>query len=161
MMPRGRGSSKSRIVVLLVVAIAVVIGLAVVLVNIGAASGGGSSELGSAGEYMLASTAKYQYSAEMASGVPYTVVETVEFGDDGMCTSSQMDAEFPDEGSAVEFCESLKRGYGQDCTSSQVEGCHAHATLDVSAVKLNRDEYEDALAYSAHDLVMLQEDSAA
>lgn len=158
--PGRQGSSKSRIVVLLAVAIVAVIGLAAVLVNIGAASGGGSSGSGSAGEYMLASTAKYQYSAEMASGVSYTVTETVEFGDDGMCTFSQMDAEFPDEGSAVKFCESLERGYGQDCTDSQVEGCCAHVMLDVSAVKLNRDEYEDALAYSAHDLVMLQ-DSAA
>lgn len=101
-------------------------------------------------------TVVYRYTALSADGMGSTVVETVRFGRDGLCETSTMEAAFADGLEAEAFLETLRRDYGPAFEDGATEGSTATATLDVSANKLDREAYEDALRDSVEDLSIVR-----
>lgn len=101
-------------------------------------------------------TVVYRYVASSADGEGCTVIETVRFGRDGFCETSTMEASFAEESESEAFLEALRRDYGSAFQDGAAEGSTATATLDVSANKLDREAYEDALRDSVQDLSIVR-----
>lgn len=99
----------------------------------------------------------YKYIAATNAGVPYTVWETVTFGEDGKCISSTLDMTFPDAESAKAFTESLARGQKDTFTLDELDGEHAVVTIDNHELGLDSSAYENALRYSVSDLEVIRD----
>ena len=63
---------------------------------------------------------------------------------------------FPDEAACADFLENLQRDYGSAYALDSQEGANATVTIDITSLKLDREEYEDALRYSVEDLTVLK-----
>lgn len=121
-----------------------------------ASSSGSTSGGSSASKVDLSGTVIYEYTAFTSSNVEYKVHDTVTYGTNGECQSTEMILEFPDEDTANEFLSNLSRDYGSSYKLDSLEGTKATVTIDISSLKLDREEYEDALRYSVEDLVILK-----
>lgn len=120
----------------------------------GSASTSQSASSGSSGSSSTVSDGEvvYKYIAATNAGVPYTVIETVTFGDDGKCLTSTLDMTFPDAESAKAFTDSLARGQKDTFTLDELDGDHAVVTIDNHELGLDSSAYENALRYSVTDL---------
>ena len=104
----------------------------------------------------LSGTVIYEYTAFTSSNVEYKVHDTVTYGSDGKCLSTEMQLQFPDAEAADAFLANLSRDYGSAYTLDSSDGANATVTIDISSLKMDREEYEDALRYSVEDLVILK-----
>ena len=115
-----------------------------------------SSGDGAAANEDRSGTVVYRYVIQLESQDEHTVLETVRFGWDGCCETSEMEATFADESAAEAFLETLRRDYGPSFSGGSVLDSTVEATLDVSANKLDREAYEDALRDSVLDLSIVR-----
>lgn len=121
--------------------------------NSGAANGAQGEEQGEEGG---AGSVVYQYSSATSDGTKYTVEETSNFNEQGQCTTTTMNMHFPDEAKAKAFTDNLSRDYGSALTVDSINGADVVVTIDNSALRLNREEYENLLRYSVEDLVIIK-----
>lgn len=103
-----------------------------------------------------AGSAVYQYKVESADGGSYTVTETVEFGDDGMCTTSEVKGSFADEATAAAFMEAVERDFSATLMSSELDKTTVTVTVDISKAKMDREAYEDILRKQVEDLYVVK-----
>lgn len=122
----------------------------------GAASSGRSSSSSSSSNADQSGTVIYEYTATTSDGVSYTVNDTVTFGADGKCQTTHMVVGFPDAAACDDFLANLERDYGSDYALDSHDGANATVTIDISSLKFDREEYEDALRYSVEDLTVLK-----
>lgn len=119
----------------------------------GAASGSSSrGGAASPADEDRSGTVVYRYVVGLGDDDERTVVETVRFGRDGRCETSDLEATLADVTAAAAFLEALERDYGSALQHSSAQGATVKATLDVSANKLDREKYEDVLRDSVDDL---------
>ena len=98
----------------------------------------------------------YQYTALTRDRTAYTVEETATFSDDGYCQFTTMKMRFPDAEKAKSFTDNLALDYGNTFTLDSLDGANATVTIDNSALRLDREKYEESLRYSVEDLVILK-----
>lgn len=98
----------------------------------------------------------YEYTATSSDGVAYTVNDTVTFNSEGKCQTTHMVLGFPNEEACSQFLEDLQRDYGSAYSLDSQDGANATVTIDISSLKFDREEYEDALRYSVEDLTVLK-----
>ena len=96
----------------------------------------------------------YSYSTQAYGSSGLTVTETVSFGADGLCETTSMRAVFSDEESANTFHESISMNYGSDCLEAAVSGTTVTAVIDISAIGMTQQQYEDALRGSVEGLTV-------
>lgn len=96
----------------------------------------------------------YSYSTQAYGSSGLTVTETVSFGADGLCETTSMRAVFSDEESAKTFHESISMNYGSDCLEAAVSGTTVTAVIDISAIGMTQQQYEDALRGSVEGLTV-------
>ena len=82
--------------------------------------------------------------------------ETATFSDDGYCQFTTMKMRFPDAEKAKSFTDNLALDYGNTFTLDSLDGANATVTIDNSALRLDREKYEESLRYSVEDLVILK-----
>ncbi|WP_165060526.1 hypothetical protein [Adlercreutzia sp. ZJ154] len=121
----------------------------------GAASSGLSSSKSSSNADQ-SGTVIYEYTATTSDGISYTVNDTVTFNAEGKCQTTKMVLGFPDEASCSDFLSNLQRDYGSAYSLDSQNGANATVTIDISSLKFDREEYEDALRYSVEDLTVLK-----
>lgn len=119
-------------------------------------SSGSSSVSRSSSNADQSGTVVYEYTATTSDGVAYKVNDTVTFNAEGKCQSTHMVLGFPDEAACADFLENLQRDYGSAYALDSQEGANATVTIDITSLKLDREEYEDALRYSVEDLTVLK-----
>ncbi len=118
------------------------------------ASSSSSSRSSSASDQ--SGTVIYEYTATTSDGVSYKVNDTVTYDAEGKCQSTTMKLEFPDEAACNDFLANLERDYGSAYRLDTQSGTTATVTIDISALKFDREEYEDALRYSVEELTVLK-----
>lgn len=121
-----------------------------------AASSNRSSSSRSSSNADQSGTVIYEYTATTSDGVGYTVNDTVTFGADGKCQTTHMVVGFPDAAACDDFLANLERDYGSNYALDSHDGANATVTIDISSLKFDREEYEDALRYSVEDLTVLK-----
>lgn len=104
----------------------------------------------------LSGTVIYEYTATTSDGVSYKVNDTVAYNSEGLCQTTTMQLQFPDEASCAAFLENLQRDYGSDYRLNSQDGAGASVTINISSLEFDRDQYEDALRYSVEDLMVLK-----
>lgn len=98
----------------------------------------------------------YRYVLGGGSNAECSVTETVQFGEDGLCRISTLEAAFSEGRAAETYLASIKRDYGSSFETGSVEGSCALVTVDVSSSALDREGYEDALRNSVRDLTIVK-----
>lgn len=104
----------------------------------------------------LSGSVTYRYMTAGPDGEERQTTETVQFDAGGLCETSTLEVQLAD-GEAVEaFLAELERDFGSGCKESEAQGANARAVIDVSANKLDREGYEDALRVSVQDLTIVK-----
>lgn len=104
----------------------------------------------------LSGSVTYRYTTAGPDGEGRQTTETVQFDAGGLCETSTLEVQLAD-GEAVEaFLAELERDFGSGCKESEAQGANARAVIDVSANKLDREGYEDALRVSVQDLTIVK-----
>ena len=98
----------------------------------------------------------YRYLTATAAGEERHTTETVTFGRDGFCETSTLEVQLADAEAVEGFLSELERDFGSSCKESEAQGANARAVIDVSANKLDREGYEDALRVSVEDLTIVK-----
>ena len=98
----------------------------------------------------------YRYLTVTAAGEERRTTETVTFGKDGFCATSTLEVQLADAEAVDEFLSELERDFGSSCKEREAQGANARAVIDVSANKLDRERYEDALRVSVEDLTIVK-----
>lgn len=91
-----------------------------------------------------------------ADGDERPTTETVSFGGDGLCETSTLEVQLADDAAVEAFLQGLERDFGSSCKESEAQGANARAVIDVSANKLDREGYEDALRVSVEELTIVK-----
>lgn len=100
-------------------------------------------------------TVVYRYTMG-GEGDERSVTETVAFGRDGLCETSSLEMQFADAQAAQAFLADLKQDYGSSLKEGEASGASAFAVVDVSANRLDREQYEDELRVSVEDLAIVR-----
>ena len=100
-------------------------------------------------------TCIYRYEAVTANDAPYSVNDTVTFGEDGNCLATEMQLTFSDEASLQAYLNNLERDYEEGYSLLAQEGSTATVKVDVSNLRFDAQEYTDALLYSVDDLALI------
>lgn len=100
-------------------------------------------------------TVVYRYTMG-GEGEERSVTETVAFGRDGLCETSSLEMQFADAQAAQAFLADLKQDYGSSLKEGEASGASAFAVVDVSANRLDREQYEDELRVSVEDLAIVR-----
>ena len=98
----------------------------------------------------------YRYALKGSDGETRSVTETVAFGKDGMCETSSLEVELPDEAIAQTYLADLERDFGSALEKGEADGAVVRAVVDVSSNGLDREGYEDALRVSVDDLAIVK-----
>lgn len=120
----------------------------------GGGTSSGTSRSSSASDQ--SGTVIYEYTATTSDGVAYQVNDTVTYDVEGKCQHTTMKLEFPDEATCADFLANLERDYGSAYQLDSQSGASATVTIDISSLKFDREEYEDALRYSVEELTVLK-----
>lgn len=104
----------------------------------------------------LSGTVVYRYTTFDAEGVEQITTEAVTFGSDGLCLTSTLEVTLPDEEAVEAFLAELERDYGSSYQEGEAQGLNARVVVDVSANKLDRERYEDALRVSVDELTIVK-----
>ncbi|MFQ8762923.1 MAG: hypothetical protein ACLR9M_04790 [Eggerthella lenta] len=104
----------------------------------------------------LSGSVTYRYVTTGADGDERPTTETVSFGGDGLCETSTLEVQLADDAAVEAFLQGLERDFGSSCKESEAQGANARAVIDVSANKLDREGYEDALRVSVEELTIVK-----
>lgn len=97
----------------------------------------------------------YRYEALTADDTPYSVYDTVTFGEDGNCLTTEMQLTFSDEAALQAYLGDLEHDYGERYALLAQEASTATVKVDVSNLRFDEREYADALLYSVDNLAMI------
>lgn len=119
-------------------------------------SSSSASRSSSSGKSGQAGNVIYEYTATTSEGIKYKVKEKVTFSAAGECESTEMELEFANAADLDTMLINFARDYGNDYKLVSQNGNRAVVTINISSLKLDREEYEDALRYSVEDLMIVK-----